>query len=357
VNVPAFRQDLDLPVDLYEELARGIGYDRISSTLPLLEPSVSGCISRYSRLRALKQRVAALGLVETMSWALVSEGDLSQFGFTGPGNGAARLINPLNQDFAFLRPTLAIGLARSAAHNLVRGASSVRLFELAAVVKPDAVPPANREQVWLGIALAGDWSRDWRLRRTADFNLLKGLLESLFLGVEGEALCFKRAGASIAWAEHERQARIFLGDSNDPASQIGFCGQLSRAIAKPMDIDADVWIAELKADALLAPKRAETVSESASFPAVKRDLSIVLQQSVPYDGVEQAIREAGTERLHHLALIDRYAKGESLASGTYSLTFSLAYRHPSRTLTAEEADAAHQAIVRRLKEQFAAVLR
>ncbi len=349
VAVPSFRLDVSEPCDLFEELARGIGYDRISPTLPRLEPSVPAAVSRYAQLRALKAQAAAAGLVETVNWSLVSEAELARFGY--PPAAAARLVNPLNQDFAFLRPTLAIGLSKTARRNLSHGATGVRLFELGAIVRPKETPA---EQTWLGILLAGEWMRDWRTRQAADFYLFKGLIENLFGAAAKQLQWVPAEGAAIPWAESGQGTLI--RDAREGSGTVGLCARLSAAIAKALDIDAEVWCGGIRADALLKAQQADAVREIPTLPPVKRDLSILVKGAIGYADIERTIRETGGSALTQLALIDRYT-GSSLPPGTCSLTFSLAYRDPARTLTAEEADAIHQGIVAKLQQAFEASLR
>ncbi len=345
VAPPAFRPDITQPVDLYEEIGRSVGFDRLPSTLPKLETRPSLRRSRYDALLELRRVCAQQGLIEAMSWGLVSEKDLTQFGLRR--EQAAGILNPLNQDYAFLRPMLVIGLSRVVRHNLARGASSIRFFELGSVVRPGEQP---LEQARLGVALALDWSRDWRVRQAADFYTLKGLLGAVTARLGVSQLSFEQA--DIPWAIGGQGSAV-VSDGR----VIGACGPLALAIAKLLDIDQEVWLADLSVDLLLSARRAQAATqEPPAFPAVKRDLSILVSERISHEQVARVIREQGGQLLSAFALIDRYT-GSSLPVGTYSLTFSLEYRQAQRTLTAEEVDVLHQQITAQLEQTCGAKLR
>jgi phenylalanyl-tRNA synthetase beta chain len=158
--------DLAREVDLYEELARLSGYDRLPATLPQVRiGSPAGDGDAYRRAQSVRCLAASLGLTEAITWSLVSEAALTRCGL--PADAAVRLANPLSQDHAFVRPGLLPGLLQAVRHNLSHGASQVSLFEVGTVMTTGA-----REEMRLGIALAGWWQRDWRKAEKADFWIL-----------------------------------------------------------------------------------------------------------------------------------------------------------------------------------------
>jgi phenylalanyl-tRNA synthetase beta chain len=349
VNPPSYRRDLAAEVDLYEEVARAVGYDRIPATRPtgpLAGPAAAA--GSYERTQALRCLCAGLGLTEAISWSLVSAADLSRAGH--PPEQAVRLANPLSQDHAYLRPDLVAGLLHSVRRNLTTGSDALRLFELGQVF-PRHGSEAARESLHLGIAVSGAWLKDWTGERPADWFQLKGVVEALL----------RRLGQrSPQWVP---MARPWMAPGQGAGVRVdgqavGVLGQVSHDVARALDLAQPVWLAELEAAALLdAPAdRPTAVEPPPAFPPVKRDLSFVITHGVPYDAIEDAIREAGAPQLAHAALIDRY-HGEKLPPGTHSLTFSLEYRQPDRTLTSAEVDQVHQRIVAALAQHFGAKLR
>ena len=344
---PSFRRDLIHDVDCFEELARLIGYERIPATLPtaIMPASRDAQSPLYRHLQSIRCLGASLGLMETVTWSLVSEMELSRCGWTA--GEALRVTNPLSQDYAFVRPSMIMGLLRAIHRNLSQGAQGVRIFELGSVVQAGTVA---HERASLGVALAGAWSRDWRTKETCDFFRLKGLVDALIQRLCGQpATC---RAADVSWADPAEAARVFL-----KSRAVGAIGRLSRQAASAWDLDDAVWLAELDVTSLLQAQRAlESAVAPSPFPPVKRDLSLVVDNAIACDQVASTIREVGGAMAQRVELIDRYT-GRQLPPNTYSLTFSIEYRDPARTLTADEADDVHHRIGQALVERFAAHLR
>jgi len=344
VTPPSFRQDLRRDVDLYEELARMVGYDRIPATLPqmaMIESQTERSTS-YWRIESLRCLCASLGFTEAVTWSLISEPALTQCRMAP--TSAARLANPLSQDHALLRPSLLMGLLQSVRHNLTQGASGVRLFEVGSVVNN------GKEQLRLGLILSGVWSRDWRAKAPGDFFHLKGVMESLIHRLCTGALHLKPAG--VPWSEPQQAAEVRLGERS-----VGVAGQVALAITQALDIEQGVWFAELIVEELLTARRpAPIVRAPAMLPPVKRDLSVLVGEEVPFASLDRVIHEVAGTLASRIELIDRYT-GKSIPQGKVSLTFSIEYRDPARTLTATEVDGLHQRITQALAAQFHAQLR
>ncbi|MBI4342741.1 MAG: phenylalanine--tRNA ligase subunit beta, partial [Candidatus Omnitrophica bacterium] len=349
VQPPTFRQDLAQEVDLYEELARLIGYDRIPSTLPAAPIAGAGApeASAYWRTHALRDLCASFGLTEAVTWSLVSESDLARHGFAA--SQAARLANPLSQDHAYVRPSLLIGLLRAVRRNVSQGLADLRLFELGSVMAPEDVVQ-RRESARVGIILSGAWSRDWREQLPSDFVRLAGLIHGLLGRLCGSTVRF--APQDAPWAEPGQAATVVLD-----GHALGAAGQVCAATAKALDIEQRVWFGELSVETLLrAGRETPSVRTPAAFPPVKRDLSILVGQEAAFEAIDRTIREQGGTLAGRVELIDRYT-GKPIPDGKTSLTFSIEYRHPERTLTAAEADDVHRRIGQRLVERFGASLR
>ncbi len=346
VNPPSFRRDLSTEVDIYEEAARLIGYDRIPSTLPAgpLLGGSSETTAQFWRTHSLKCLCASVGLTETINWSLVSEADLARCGYSSAQ--AVRLANPLSQDHAWFRPGLLIGLLQTVRRNVTRGVSDVAIFEVGAIMPLEEVA----ERLQLGIALTGFWTQEWQTKIACDFFRLKGLVEALL-----ERLCqgsVEYVPASHAWSEPGQAATLRLG-----GRPLGSLGQVARSITHALDIEQGVWVAELSVEAMgTVRKSTATIHTPTTVPAVKRDLSLFVDARTPFQDLDRAIRETGAPMATRVMLIDRYT-GKQVPSGQCSLTFSIEYRDPSRTLTATEVDAVHERIRQTLATRFRATLR
>jgi len=350
VSAPSFRQDLTHDVDVIEEVARLTGYEKIPSTLPsarLTIPS-DGRPSRYERVRALKAVCAGAGLSEVITWSLVSASDLAREG--QPRAQAVRLANPLSQDHAYLRPSLLTGLLRAVRQNVTQGRTDLGVFELGAVVRRDSASSSTPEQAHVGIALSGWWLRDWGTARRSDLWMLKGVIQTIVRRFCGLTTHW-RAG-EVAWAQ-PGQGAIFALDGRPLGIAGGVCARMREAF----DVPQEVWAAELDIEPLLAvERRASAVGAPPSVPPVKRDVSMLLDERIPFASVERTIRAGVGEQASRLELVDVFT-GTPVPTGKRSLTFSIEYQDPSRTLTAEEAEAIHQRVVQALVAQHGAILR
>ncbi|MBI4003390.1 MAG: phenylalanine--tRNA ligase subunit beta [Candidatus Omnitrophica bacterium] len=346
VSAPSFRRDLAQSVDVFEEVARLIGYDRIPARLPVAPMALPRHeTSSYASLQSLRCLCASLGLTEVITWALVSAPDLERGGHVL--EEATRLANPLSQDHAYLRPSLRMGLLQALRHNLSQGAPGGIFFEVGRVFQRDGIV---KERQHLGVALCGPWSRDWRLQDPCDFFRLKGLLETLTVRLCRTPVVWQ--STALEWAEPGQAAEMLLNSRS-----LGTVGQVARRLLQAMDIEQDVWVAELAVDELLACQRPRASLEIPSaFPPAKRDLSIVVDDDTPFASIHDAIREVGGRLATQVALIDRYA-GRQIPPGRHSLTFAIEYRDPARTLTAEEVDDLHRRIGETLVSRFHAQLR
>ena len=342
---PSGRLDLKEDVDVIEEVARLSGYDRLPATLPMVRLSAGGeAAGEYRRAQSVKCLCASLGLTEAITWSLVSESALSRCGFD-PG-ASTRVANPLSQDHRYLRPSLLPGLLQALRRNLSHGASSVSLFEVGHVF-----PPGSAERTHLGMLVSGWWLRDWRTSQRSDFWVLKGLVETLL-----ERLCRTNArwrSAEMAWGVLGHGAAV-----ESEGRALGNAGQVASRVLQAADIDGEAWFAELSLDAMLAARRLQAPAAApAAFPPVKRDLSLLVDERVSFAEAARVIRETAGARAARVELIDRFTKGSHVPAGRCSLTFSIDYRDPSRTLTAEEADALHQRITQALVGRCGATLR
>jgi phenylalanyl-tRNA synthetase beta chain len=282
-------------------------------------------------------------LTEAITWSLVSEMALARCGM--PPDAAVRLANPLSQDHAFVRPSLLPGLLQAVRHNLSHEAAQVGVFEVGAVMTAGA-----REEMRLGIALAGWWQRDWRKADKVDFWVLKGLVDALIGRLCRSPGAWRNADA--AWTQSGQGAAVEL-----EGRQAGVAGQVSAALLSAWDIDEPVYFAECSFEPLLSARRAPAAAKApTAFPPVKRDLSLLVSQETHFEAVASLIRETAGP-LAHVELIDRFTKGSQVPAGRYSLTFSIEYRDPAKTLTAAEADARHQRIGQTLVSRLGATLR
>jgi phenylalanyl-tRNA synthetase beta chain len=353
VQVPPSRaMDLEREVDLIEEVARLVGYDRFASHLPdPIEPG--GLNAEQEAERRLRRILAASGLQETCSLSLgpaVPE---------RPGADPARrvaLANPLLADYSHLRDSLVDELLLAAQRNLQAGRSGFWAFELGNVFDATAKDGGQRLQlaaVICGARQAELWSSGGK-PQALDYFQARGLLQQALLSfklpIEDRRL------TSEPLLHPGRAAQVVV--EGRPA---GWFGQVHPELAERYDLPAATYLFQLEVPQLLsaATRRNRWQPAFAAFPTVpaaERDLALVVPSTTASGDLLQAIRKAGKPLLEQAELVDRY-EGEQVAAGSCSQAFRLRYRDAKRTLTDAEVDGAHQAIRAALEKQFGAQLR
>jgi phenylalanyl-tRNA synthetase beta chain len=338
VTPPAARRDLSLEVDLIEEVARMVGYDALPSSLPGGRLVAVIDSERCASMSQLRSQLHARGFQEIMTWSFVSHEDLERLSLD---QSAQPLANPLSQEMGSLRTTLLPGLLRTAATNLRRQQSRLKLFETGHVF---IAGDGWSEQERLGVLIAGralpeSWNAD---KRAFDFFDLKGEIEQLIRGLGHDRSKLAMRADPRPWL-HPGQSAIVELDGE----ALGHAGQLHPATAAELDLDVPVFVAELDLDALRRRLLPEYASVSKT-PSVRRDLALLVPDSVPAAQIERAAAEAAGEWLHECVIFDQY-QGENIESGYKSLAIGLILRHVSRTLTDDEVDSVILGVVKSLK--------
>jgi phenylalanyl-tRNA synthetase beta chain len=294
---------------------------------------------------ALRQALVARGYAECINFAFVASTLLAQWKLD---DGVVALANPLSADLAVMRTALLPGLVEAARRNLSRQHSRVRLFETGRVFHAAGDGPLETARL-AGLAIGRAAPESWAGgKRTVDFFDLKGDIEQL-LATGGE----RKVGflpADVAWLHPGRSAQVIV-DGN-PA---GFLGALHPALLGTLDLGAEVVAFEL--DLVTIGSRAvPRAGEISRFPAVRRDIAVVVSSGIAYAALAQAIRVAAGPILRDLVLFDEYA-GQGLSPDTRSLAIGLILQDDSRTLRDHDADQVVAAVVAELGREFAAQLR
>ncbi len=347
VLVPTFRPDLEGEADLAEEIARMIGFDAIQEA-PAMVPAQPVHESPLAALtRELKQVLADAGLCEAISLS-----------FAPSATPAAVVVaNPLAEENGALRRNLADGLLDALQFNLQRQNKPPRFFELGRVFSPDKATGQESPFSFAGLPiqpyhaaflLAGAAGSDWRHgNRPVDFHSARGLVESLAVRL-GLPLAVRPAlpeGAELpAFAHPLRRAGIYAGESC-----IGYVAELAPDVPFLKKFPVAVAFGEFDLEQVAALPRPRVAARAIpSIPKAQRDLAFLLPSTTRYETVETAIRSAGIATLESVALFDLFT-GKSLPPDRKSMAFSLSFRHPERTLTDEEVEAAVKTIVERVR--------
>jgi len=341
-TIPSYRRDLQRDVDLIEEVVRTYGVAKIPGTNRSRFTPSSVADHSHDLESALRNDLAARGLAEVRTSKLIP-----RHATATRTENAIMLRNPLSEDHVALRPNLLTTLLAVLDRNVRAGAERIAIFELGRVF----VPPSGKEERHLGILLWGSATSasDWRLqtKRRLDLFDLKGAIESLPI----DSLSFRRS-------EHRDFALVTEILSRDRV--IGSGGQLSASCASELSAPGPIYFAELETDLLLeGQKSAKKFREMERFPAVTRDIAMIVPQKLPHAQIVGAIREPPEPLLESVELFDLFEGQEEAAAGVSgkSLAYRLTYRAKNRTLTNQEVTLAHAKIRQRLKRELGVTLR
>ncbi|MGD0743643.1 MAG: phenylalanine--tRNA ligase subunit beta [Verrucomicrobiota bacterium] len=358
-QIPTFRVDLKREVDLIEEIARLHGVDKIPATPPrgAIGANAFDCV--HNQIAEARRILSGLGLNEAQGQTLISSAD---FGMRSAES--VMLANPLSSDMDVLRPSLLPGMVHSLRHNVSRKNYDVALFEIGRVFaqgsdaarrRPDSAARCpSQEERRVAIALTGQrhplfWSGE---ERDAKFDIhdLKGLLEEFLdqFGLRG--VTFNRRAESTA---------LFLESAviSQGKNPIGELGQLSPVLAKKYDLRDAVLLAELNLDLQLARRNpAKSFKPLPQFPAIRRDVAMMVPETTTHEAVLQAVKRAKPANLESVELFDVF-RGKNVPEGQKSLAYAFTYRAADKTLTDAEVNATHAKIVEAFKAQLRAVVR
>ncbi|MEM7384116.1 MAG: phenylalanine--tRNA ligase subunit beta [Verrucomicrobiota bacterium] len=351
--VPTFRLDLARPIDLIEEIARIHGLDRVPARQQAVLPGSSKVDSDYDRLMQLRSQLAGQGLFEAQTIKLIADRQLDDdfFGLRTSGQSEpVALKNPISDDHTLLRPSLLPGLLGCAERNRRMGSERLAFFEIGTVFSKHAKSPRVLESRQLGIVLGGQRSApSWHHgeENACDFHDLRGLLEDLFRQ-QGLTLNLRPTANSTLPLD----AEITAGKT-----VIGRAGVIPPGRTRDMDFNAPLFAAEIDLTKLLrAGGGTRQVSGLPKFPPITRDVAIEAALDLPNADLASFFETQCKKEplLVEAALFDVFTdpSGEKLAADRKSVAYSLTYRSSDKTLTTEEADSAHQNVLKRLQKQL-----
>ena len=350
VEVPTFRPDIEREIDLIEEVGRRVGYENIPATLPASEnPAERPTRARKLELQARRIMVAG-GFSEAVNYSFVSREALRSMGWLDEQMVALR--NPLSGEMDVLRTTLLAGLLANVAHNLSRGVSEIRLFELGRSFHPvdgEALPDQVLRAA--GVVVGSVASQDG-VSLPGALSELKGVLERFLESLGLENLLFEPVDAAPGW-DSSGVSRICVG--GDVLGHVGLAAPEALGVR---DIEMGVAAFEINLAALAeidpAPRRLTPLPR---YPASLRDLAVVVDAARTNGEIEAVILQTGGEWLESVDLFDVYQDAALETSGEKSLAYSLVFRNPEATLTDEQVNEAFDRIIGALGSRLGARLR
>lgn len=350
VTVPGWRRhDVTREADLIEEIARRYGYDRIPATLPRLD-RVGGTSPRHELESQVRELLVGAGFDEVVMPSLVNLANRE------PGAGKpVVLANPL-AEMNGLRQSLLPGLLEVARHNHYQGNSDLAIFEIGRTYVEPAEGPTQETQ-WLAMFAMGEMAQGvWRKAPdvfVADFFWLKGVLENLFARLGLVGVEFVAAEGQQALHPGRAAKLVFNGET------LGYLGELhpQRYVETDLPAGGRAAVAWVNLDRILVLGKHEPHFKAfARYPAISRDLALVVAEDLPASELVAEVKALGGALLESVTVFDRY-QGPQVPHGRVSLGLRLCYREMGRTLSDADVEPIHQRIVTRMAERYGAALR
>ena len=362
LRVPVYRIDVQRDVDVIEDILRIYGYNNVE-----FNEEVKACLSyqtptdhSYKMQNLISEQLCGCGFNEIMNNSLTRSAyysDLTVY----PEKNCVRLMNPLSADLNVMRQTLLFGGLESAEHNMKRRRGNIRFYEFGNCYQYDETKKKEGETLAgfsedyrLGIWLAGNRvENSWAHpnEKTTVYEL-KAYVENVLsrLGLNLGKLVFGVLTDDIYSAG--------LSIMTQSGRRLGSLGIVSKKILKAMDIDVEVYFAELSWTALMkeTKKNKVTYAEISKFPAVKRDLALLLDKSVAFADIEKIAGESERKLLKSVTLFDVY-EGKNLPAGKKSYAVSFYLQDDNKTLNDKQIDAIMKKIQTNLEQKLGAQLR
>lgn len=351
VQVPRRRWDITIPADLVEEIARIYGYNNLPTTLPQ-EDGTAGELTKTQKLRRQVRSLAeGAGLTEIISYALTTPEKAVEF--TVAPTTVTELMWPMTVDRSALRQNMISGMLDTVAYNVARKNKNLALYEIGKIFEQTGNPKEDLPQeiskfafVLTGLVAEKDFQT---VAVPVDFFHAKGIVEALLAKYNLTAEF--RATSAIAALHPGRTAEIYLGET-----LLGVIGQVHPQTAKDYGIP-ETYVAELNLDVIEAALQpAQPFTEISKFPAVSRDIALLVETTIQHDDIVRAIASANVKRLTDITLFDVYA-GANIQSGFKSMAYSLTFQNPADSLTDEEVAGYMEKITKALVENVGAEVR
>ena len=362
VHVPVYRIDVQRDVDVIEDILRIYGYNNVEFGESLKSNlSYKTSVDRsYQMQNLISEQLCGAGFNEILNNSLTRSAYYNEL-TTYPVSHCVMLMNPLSADLNSMRQTLLFGGLESIAYNAKRKNSNIRFFEFGNCYdynkekkREDATLAEFSEDYRLGLWVCGNRvENSWaHADEKSSVYELKAYVENILarLGVDPKKVVFGNLKNDIYSAA--------ISITTGSGQELGTFGVVNRGICKSLDIDFDVYFAELSWTRLMkeTKKNKVTFSDISKFPAVKRDLALLLDKSVQFSAIEKIARESERKLLKEVSLFDVY-EGKNLPSGKKSYAVSFFLQDETKTLNDKQIDAIMQKIRKNLEDKLGASLR
>ncbi len=344
VKAPSFRPDLEGEADIAEEVARFYGYDKIPTTLLSGEATCGKKTARQQLLDSANEALTAQGMNEIYTYTFVSPSIFDKLNIPpeSPLRNTVKITNPLGEDTSVMRTTTIASMLEILSRNYNYRNAEARLFEAGKVFIPTEEGKLPNEPLKLTLGIYGGG---------ADFYDIKGVCESLFARLHITGV--KYAAVTDDPTFHPgRCAKISAGGKT-----LGKIGEIHPSVSARYGIETPVYVGELDFENMFLNVKSDVkFKELPKFPAVTRDIAMLVDKSVPVSEIEAVIIKSSGKTLESVELFDVY-EGEQIPEGKKSVAYSAVYRAPDRSLTGEEVQKTFDKVVRSLEARINAQLR
>ena len=343
IHVPSWRGDVEHYSDIAEEVARFYGYNNIPTRFTGAISTCGGFTPVQQCERRVGELCRAMGLDEIITYSFISPSyyDKIRLPELSPMRDSLRILNPLGEDTSIMRTTILPSMLEIITRNYNYRNKAVRLYELGKIYLPREDGLADEPKI-LSLGAYGDGM---------DFFTLKGGIEAILRACRIKDVRFEACTDNASY-HPGRCAKVYAGDV-----ELGVFGQIHPLVAATYGVDAEIYAAELRFDALYSVRGGIPVYQPLpKFPAVTRDIAVVCAESVTVGALEDCIRRGAKGLLKKVELFDIY-RGIGVAPGSKSVAFSLTLRADDRSLTGEEADEDVKSILALLEAELGAKLR
>jgi phenylalanyl-tRNA synthetase beta chain len=356
VDPPSFRVDIEREIDLMEEVARLEGYDNIPVTYPAIRPSKEKEIPELILREKVRETMVGYGFNEIITYSFISPESAEILGAQemSPIRSFVKLLNPLSAEQSVMRTSLVPGLLSTVRSNISHGEPDLKVFEWGKVFILDGEDELPQERYTMAAIMTGlydhkSWYAD---SRPVDFYDIKGTIEGLLKSMNIKNFFFKK-GDMNPWYDPDVSSGIYFS-----GVKAGEAGEVHEELLKRCDLKIEsAFLFEIDIQTLMENMPEKVRFEPfARFPAVLRDISIVVKRQVESHSIKEIIRHEGGGLVESVQLFDLY-EGGSLGSGEKALSFRICYRSRKGTLGGKEVNLLHDGIIGKIRQHTGGRLR
>ena len=351
----SYRQDLEIPEDLVEEVARLYGYDQIPDTFPIAELKAKAPTLEIKTERKIKELLKGFGLFEVITYSFIHPEILKNLNLSKEDERlkVLEIENPIASHLSVMRTTLIPGLLEVAKFNATREVEDLAIFEIGKVFFPEK--ELAKEKVHLGILLKGEKKLlPWEgYKRKYDLFDLKGILEELFSALKLE----------VEFRPFSTEPFLKRGFSYDlylSGIKIGLAGAIKNFVLERLDLKRPVFIAEINLseiyNLLKEKKKPLKIHKPPKFPSTFRDISFLLDKEIPFSEILSYVNSLEIPYFEKLELLALY-EGPPIPETKKSITLRFWFRSEERTLQDEEVNTLQDEIAKKIFEYFKAIPR